>query len=131
MMKIAAILILLSFTMAFVGCKKEITGTESDLYGTWVKGPNFGDTLQFMRKNNQDIMRINESFNPGMPAYAEKEYSLRNGVLKIKSFSPVSQEYFSIDSFTWTQPGSEFRLLGYQIFMFMSSTSTSFTYQKI
>ena len=130
-MKIAVTLILLSFSIIFVGCKKETAGTGSDLYGIWVKGPNFGDTLQFMRKNNQDIMRINESFNTGMPAYTEKEYSIQNGILKIKNFAPVSQEYFIINSFTWTQPGSEFRILGYQLFMFMSSTMTSFTYRKI
>jgi hypothetical protein len=131
MMKIAAILVLLSFSIAFAGCKKEITGTESELYGTWVKGPYLGDTLQFMRMNNQNIMRIYESFSGVIPGYAEKEYSLRNGVLKIKSFSPVSQEYFSIDSFTWTQPGGEFTILGHQILLFMNSTMTSFTYRKI
>lgn len=130
-MKITAPLLLLFFMIAFVGCKKEIAGTESDLYGTWVKGPNFGDTLHFMRKNNQNIMRINESFNIAMPVYTEKEYTLRNGILKIKNFSPGSQDYISINSFTWTQVGSEFRILGYQLFMFMSSTSTSFTYRKI
>ena len=130
-MKIAAVLILLSFILPFAGCKKEPAGTESDLYGTWIKGTNAGDTLQFMRKNNRNIMRMNESFNAGMPVYTEKEYSLRNGVLKIRSFVPVSQDYYSITSFTWTVPGNEFTILGFQLFMFMSSTSTSFTYRKI
>jgi len=131
MMKIAAVLIVLSFTIPFAGCKKELAGTESDLYGTWIKGKQAGDTLQFLRKNNQNIMRMNESFNAGMPVYTEKEYSLRNGVLKIKSFAPVSQEYHTITSFTWTQPGNEFTIPGFRLFMFMSSTTTSFTYHKL
>lgn len=130
-MKLFAALCFIAFTFFVTGCRKDgSSGDESQLYGTWVMGPNFGDTLQFMRKNNQDIMRICESFNPALPAYTEKEYRFRHGVLQVRSFSPISQEYYSIDSFTWTQPGTEFRILGNQLFLFMSSM-TSFTYHKL
>ena len=132
MRRLYAALTVTAFVFIFIGCHKEsFNGSEADLYGTWVKGTNAGDTLRFLKKNNKNIMQINESFNAGMPMYTEKEYSFRNGILKIKTFNPVSQDYFSIDSFTWIQPGSEFKIQGIQLFMFMSSTGTYFTYHKL
>jgi hypothetical protein len=119
------------FVFIFAGCSKEDTQSEPALYGTWIKGSQAGDTLRFMRKNNMNIMLQNESFNAGMPVYTEKEYRFRNGKLSIKLYSPVSQDYYPIDSFTWTQAGSEFTIQGIQLFMFMSSTMTWFTYLKL
>jgi len=127
----AAIFSVIAFALLLAACSKEHTGTESVLYGTWVKGPNFGDTLQFMRKNNQNIMRQTMSFNAGMPVYTENEYRFRNGKLSIKLYSPSSEEYYPITSFTWLQSGSEFKIQGSQLFIFMSSTLTYFTYRKI
>ena len=112
------------------GCKKEQTTEEAKLYGTWVKGSSLGDTLWFMKKNGQNIMRIAESFNPLMPKYAEKEYQFKNGVLNIKSFAPASQEYFPMTSFKWTDPGKEFTIQNSQLFIFLSSIIT-YTYKKI
>lgn len=124
-------LVLIVFILAFsFGCKKDQAGDESDLYGAWVKGTNHGDTLWFMKKNGQHIMRIPGSFNPLMPIYSEKEYGFRKGVLTIKSYAPVSQEYFPITSFTWTDPGKEFTVLNLQLYLFMSSMVT-FKYKKI
>lgn len=120
-----------AFAFIFIGCHKDITGTESDLYGTWVKGNQAGDTLRFMRKDNKYILQQNESFNAGMPVYTEKEYRFRNGRLSIKLFAPSSQEFYPIDSFSWTQVGSEFTLQGIQLFLYMSSTVTYFTYRKL
>ena len=126
---IAAILILF-LAFLFFDCKKNISGEESDLYGTWVKGSNFGDTLGFMKKNGQNIMRVSETFNPLIPNYSEKEYRLSEGMLNIKSFAPSSQEYFPIDSFKWTDPGKEFTIQNSQLFIFMSSIIT-YKYRKI
>jgi hypothetical protein len=114
----------------FFGCKKDVAGKESDLYGTWVKGSNFGDTLWFMKKNGQNIVRMSESFNPLIPNYSEKEYRLKEEVLNIKSFAPSSQEYFQIESFKWTDPGKEFTIQNSQLFIFMSSIIT-YKYRKI
>jgi hypothetical protein len=97
-------LIVLVLTSLSIACKKDIAGDESDLYGTWVKGSNFGDTLWFMKKNGHFIIRMSESFNPLIPAYSEKEYRLNGEVLSIKSFAPTTQEYFKIESFKWTEP---------------------------
>ncbi|MEI9912283.1 MAG: hypothetical protein WDO71_23080 [Bacteroidota bacterium] len=76
-------------------------------------------------------MLQNESFNAGMPHYTEKEYRFRNGQLSIKLYAPISQEFYPIDSFSWTQVGEEFTIQGIQLFMFMSSTMTYFTYRKL
>ena len=121
------VLVLVSFSFA---CKKDSAGNESDLYGVWVKGSNFGDTLWFMKKNGQYIVRVPESFNPLMPVYSEKEYRFRARVLEIKLFGSSSQEYFPISSFTWIDPGKEFTIQNSQLFIFMSSMIT-YKYRKI
>ena len=118
-------------TLAFLqGCKKDQTIDEPDLYGTWIKGSNHGDTLWFMKKNGQHIIRIPESFNPLIPIYSEKEYRLTNGELNIKSYAPTSQEYFPISRFNWIDPRKEFSIQNSQLFMFMSSIIT-YRYRKI
>ena len=126
---IAAILVLVLASLFFT-CKKDIAGDESDLYGAWVKGSNFGDTLWFIKKNGKFIVRVPESFNPTMPTYSEKEYRLNGEELRIKSFAPSSQEYFLIESFKWTDPGKEFTVTNSQLFIFMSSIVT-YKYRKI
>ena len=126
---IAGSIVLVLISLSF-GCKKDIAGNESDLYGTWVKGSNAGDTLWFMKKNGQSIMRVPDSFNGIMPAYSEKEYRLNGEALSIKSFAPTSQEYFKIESFKWTDPGKEFNITNSQLFIFMSSIVT-YKYRKI
>ena len=112
------------------GCKKEQNTEEARLYGTWVKGSNLGDTLWFMKKNGENIMRIAESFNPLMPTYAEKEYKFKDGVLNIQSFAPSSREYFPMTSFKWTDSGQEFTIQNSQLFIFLSSIIT-YKYKKI
>ena len=89
-------------------CKKDNSQDESVLYGTWVRGPNFGDTLWFKKAGGKYIMRQPESFNPLLPKYAKKEYQLKDGILSIKSFAPALQEYFQINSFKWT----DYRITG-------------------
>lgn len=124
-------MIVIALAFIVVSCSKDDTASESALYGTWVKGTQAGDTLRFMRKNNKYIMLQNESFNAGMPNYTEKEYRFRNGRLSIKIYAPSSQDFYPVDSFSWTQVGSEFTIQGIQLFMFMSSTQTYFTYRKL
>ena len=120
-----AVAIIITLVVFSFACTKG-SGDESDLYGTWVKGNNLGDTLWFMKKNNKYIMRQPESFNPLMPLYSEKEYRFKDGKLSIK----IGQEYSPVDSFTWTQVGKEFTILNISLFMFMSSMIT-YKYQKI
>jgi len=131
MKSFGVISLFMALVVVFVNCKKSKDHNAPELYGVWVKGPNFGDTLWFMNKNGHNIMRINESFNPVVPAYAEKEYQFNDGKLRLQRFAPSSTEFYDIDSFTWTQQGTEFKVQGMQLFMFMSSSITYFTYHKL
>ena len=124
MRSLVAALIILLPGILFYACKKELKGNESDLYGTWVRGSNLGDTVWFMKKNGQNIMKVAVSFNPQMPGWSEKEYKFKDGKLSIKSFSPPSQEYFPINSFNWVETGKEFSITNSELYIFMSSIIT-------
>ena len=130
MIRISAALILAGFLLLFAGCKKH-SQSETILMGTWIKGTNAGDTLQFIRKNNKNILRYNPSFNPSLPGISEKEYIYLNGKLSIKLFSPFSEDFYPIDSFTWKRVGVEFEIQGIQLFSILSSTQVHFIYRKI
>jgi len=120
----------MAFALLAIACSKNDSDNASLLYGTWVKGAQTGDTLWFLRKGGKNIMRSNQSFNPGLTVYKEEEYAFKNGKLS-RVLAPASSAFSHIDSFTWTQQGKEFEVLGYQLFMFMSSTLTKFTYTKV
>jgi hypothetical protein len=118
------------FSFLFIGCGKNsvpASGSEFELYGKWARRSNPGDTLEFLRKNNRNIMRKLESSSQG-PFYSETEYRFADGNLGLK-YAPG--EYTLINSFIWTQPGIEFTILGFQVFLYMSSPTTVFTYRKI
>jgi len=126
----AAGFIVLASALLFAGCKKDkASADEIALYGTWIKGNNYGDTLWFMNKNGKNILRMAETFNIAMLVYAEKEYRFRKGMLEIKQYS-TSDEYFPITSFTWTDRGREFTITNSQLYIFLSSIIT-YTYRKI
>lgn len=130
-MRLSPALIVIAFVFIGIACKKDNTNDEAALYGDWIKGTNYGDTLQFMKKNNRNIMRMNMSFNPLLQAYTESEYRLKNGKLEIKRFAPMSEEFYPIDSFAWTEAGREFKIQGIQLYMFLASTGVHFTFRKI
>ena len=126
----AAILII-AFPVFIISCSKEKvpSGAEYELYGTWSRGPNPADTLYFLRLNNKNIMRHLETINAGLRVYSETEYKFKDGKLSLK-YSTVN-EYHAVTSFAWTQGHTEFQLLGFQLFSYLSSTTTIFTYRKI
>ena len=70
---------LLLTTLAFIAitlfgsCDKDSEpDSEAILHGMWMKGSNTGDTLYFLKKDGKHIMRVNQSFNPGVTAYIER-----------------------------------------------------------
>lgn len=99
---------------------------ESLLYGMWVKGTHTGDTLYFTKINGVNIMRSNQSFNPGMFSPNSREYRIVNGKLELKM-----GDWSTIDSFTWKVTGREFEIKGHQVYMFLSSTLSIFTFRKV
>jgi len=120
---------ILAFVTLSFACKKELAGNESHLYGTWSKGVSVGDTLWFMKKNGQHIMRI-ASFGPVGAMYDEKEYRYKDGKLSIKLFAPSAQEYLPMDSFSWVDAGKEFSITNSELYPFLSSIIT-YKYRKL
>ena len=126
---------LLAFLILAVGltcaaCSKDSGNNESILYGTWVKGSNYGDTLLFMRKNDRNILYYNGSFDIAHPAYIQSEYIFKDNKLTLVSSSSLGPVKFELSSFAWKQFGHQFQITGTQLFPFMSSI-TVFTYTKI
>lgn len=113
-----------------VACTKTNASEESLFYGRWVNAVTPNDTLWFTSKSGKNILRINNSFNPSLPFYDEYEYGYKNGKLSVilPGATPFKRE---VDSFNWTQTNKEFEILGYQLYLFMSSTSSRFTYRKL
>src|SRR5688572_7260035 len=128
MKRLSSPFIVIAFALIFVGCKKEYT--QFDLSGTWVKGRNAGDTLQFLRKNSKDILRYNMSFNAAMPAFKEVEYKYEGGKLSVKLYSPILDDFYPINSFAWKHAGNEFEIRGIELFSILASTEVYFTYRK-
>ena len=113
MKRLCSPIIVIAFALIFVSCRKEYTG--SGLSGTWVKGSNAGDTLQFLRKNNKNILRHNISFNAAMPAFKEVEYKYEGEKLSVNSTLPQQRIIYPSNSFTWKHAGSEFEILGIEL----------------
>jgi len=130
MKRLSFLTIVISLAAILISCKKE-AASETILSGTWIKGPNAGDTLQFMRINNKNILRYSISFNPALPAYKEMEYKYHNGKLSVQLSAPTLRDFYPINSFTWKQVGSEFQIQGIELFPILSSTQVYYTYRKI
>ena len=123
--------ICLCIMVALLGaaCSKSTSSEESALYGTWVKGNQVGDTLYFLRKDGKNILRSNQSFNPSLTAWTEWEYYFKNGQLSIAL--GAGTQYRLLDSFSWVETNKKFDILGYQLFLFMSSSVTHFVYTRV
>jgi len=130
LMRLLSACICIALFGLFTGCSRNNDSVnESTFYGTWIKGTAAGDTLQFMRKNNQNILRRNVSFNASHPAYQEVLYSYKNG--KLWTELVPGSGLREIESFAWKTMGKEFDLQGYQMYLIMSSTLTRFNFIKI
>lgn len=126
-----ALLVLFVATMT-TSCDKDATADEETvLHGTWIKGSQAGDTLRFYERGGRHYMLSNQSFNPNMYAPVETEYRFRNGQLALKYAWGMTSQYQSISSFTWKVPTQEFEIQGMQLYMFMSSTLTKFTFHRV
>ena len=124
------IVALMAFAMLAAACSKKDDDNETVLYGVWINSKAPGDTLQFMLKNNRNILRYNQSFNPALSQYAEIEYRYKNGKLSAAVFGSAAS-LRDIDSFTWIQQNKKFDVLGYQLYLFMASSASHFTYIKV
>ena len=121
--------LLLAIPLLFIRCSKQdaSAGAEYELYGKWVTTTNPVDTLEFLRKNDKNIMRI--AFSQAYILYSEAQYKFANGKLRLKHYS--FDDYYPVSSFKWIQKGVEFEVAAYEVLPYISSTSTIFTYRKI
>jgi hypothetical protein len=129
-MKFTGLIPFVLILLVLGSCNKD-SSSATNLTGTWIKGTNVADTLYFIQKNDQNILRYRISFNPATGGFAEHEYAIRNGKLALKNFMGGGNDFYTVESFNWLHTGKEFELLGYQLFPFMSSTLAKFTYKKI
>ena len=115
-----------------LACTKSKTDNnpEAALYGVWVNGNVPNDTLWFMNKGGKNILRYNNSFNTATPTYTEVEYFFKNGELSFELGGPSGISKL-IDSFTWKQENKQFDILIYQLYAFISSSTTHGLYTKI
>jgi hypothetical protein len=127
-----SLLVITVITLA-AACSKDSDNPEATFYGTWIKGSNTGDTLYFYKKNGRNIMRSNQSFNPLMYAPVEQEFKYVDGKLALYPFwaSVGLMQVRKIESFTWKTTGRKFEINGFELYMFMSSSTTKFTFTKI
>jgi hypothetical protein len=119
----------ISLLFIFFGCKKQSLTGADQLYGNWKT--SYGDTIRFSKQGHKDVITYDMSMNPTMPLRTTKEYSFENNRFGIKDgmAGPVNFRYF--DTFTWVSPGEQFQVLGMEWFMFISSSTTVFTFTKI
>lgn len=128
--KMSRLVIIVVLFVILASCNKGDNDDARALYGVWVKGSNYGDTLWFTEKNGRHIMQQTEIMN-ALPVKTEKEFQFHKGKLSIQVFAPASSEFRTINSFTWINRGNDFRILGIELFMYMSSSNTYFAYHKI
>ncbi len=124
------ILFFVAATLIF-SCKKNSEGNESILYGTWIKGNIAVDTLRFFKRDGKNFIEYAVSFNPAFPARTESEYTCLDGKLSIKNYLATQNNFFPIQSFTWTQKGKDFEIQGSELYAFIAATFVRFDYHKI
>lgn len=126
-----ALLTALSFS-----CKKnnDSTGTNTLFYGKWKT--SYNDTIEFTHENGKDYVIYDESMSPAVPFNARKQFRYSMGKLDIEmppGYPGIGMfpGYRTLNSFTWNNPGQSFTIQGVEWFMFLSSTTTYFTFTKI
>lgn len=116
---------------AFCACtKKTVEQRGETIEGVWVKGSHTGDTLRFSIKNGKNIVSYNMSFNTLFAAPTEREYILKEGKFSLQ-FLDRSNRFEPIESFKWKELHKEFEVEGIELFPFMSSMGTYFTYRRV
>ena len=126
-------IIFFAFIVATALCactKKDSEEVGDTIEGVWVKGSHIGDTLRFYKKNGKNVVAYNMSFNTLMPAPTEREYLLKDGKFSLQLLDR-SNRFHPIESFKWKEVNKEFEVEGIELFPFMSSMRTYFTYRRI
>jgi hypothetical protein len=114
--------------VAICSCSKDKNSSDaSQYYGKWKS--NAGDTITFLQRNGQNICDAGIR-NPG-PDFHEIEFSFSNNKLSFKDGAADPGKFRILKSFKWIQRGKSFQVQDTDIYSFMSSTSTYFTFEKL
>jgi hypothetical protein len=116
------------FVNGLNSCKKETHTKNHLLYGKWKT--SYGDTIQFARESGKDILTYDNTMNPALPNLTKREYRYESGKLSMR-WLPSADPFQPVQSFAWITEGESFTIQGIEWFMFLSSTSTYFTFTKI
>jgi hypothetical protein len=111
-----------------IACSKKETRNSEEyvLYGKWEMGHNDADTLEFLNKSGQSILRYYDAhFINGI--YMEREYRYINGMLSIRMYP--SEDFTAAPSFILKQL-NEFSIEGNELYPLLSSTAT-LVYKKV
>jgi len=119
--------LVLLFSCILLSCKKDAAENEL-LYGKWKT--SYGDTIKFARESNNDILTYDASMNPVQPVDTKTDFRYINGKLEIKRY-PGMADFSRLETFKWKNVGQSFEVQGVEWFMFLSSTTTYFTFTKI
>jgi hypothetical protein len=122
-------LLFVPLLFAFFGCKKQSLNSASQFYGYWKT--SYGDTIQFSRQGNKNVITYDLTMNPSMPIRTTNEYTFDNNKFGIRDGMASVTGFRYINSFAWVSPNEEFQVQGVEWFFFLSSTSTVFTFTKI
>lgn len=118
----------LGFSTILLSCNKDNTGENNSLYGKWKT--SYGDTITFAKENSNDILIYDASLNPVLPVDTKTDFRYVNGKLEIKRY-PGFDDFYRLETFKWKTEGQSFEVQGLEWFMFISSTTTYFTFTKI
>jgi hypothetical protein len=119
--------IIIAFTAISSCSKNENPADISLFYGRWKS--DVGDTITFSQRNGENIFSYSTLTLPSIPS--EVEFSYRNNKLRLKDDVTILNKFRTLETFTWVQQGASFQVLGADIYRFMSSTSTYFTFIKM
>jgi hypothetical protein len=110
-------------------CTKNDAPEANSLYGTWVNKNQPHDTLQFMRIDGKDMLQFNARLDTSV-VRDTIAFSYKNGMLVLPGAGP-NPPVRTIASFAWQENYKSFNILAYELYLFMSSSFTHFTYSKL
>jgi hypothetical protein len=127
------LIVIVSFVTIAVhsSCKKDKISGPGLFYGKWKT--SYGDTVNFAWENGKNILTFDNSMNPQMPVTTKQEYRYEGNKLSIKMPDgyPAISVFRTFQSFDWVEEGKSFTIQGIEWFMFLSASSSYFTFTKI
>jgi hypothetical protein len=127
----SALLLAITITLVFSSCKKDSTRPEAIFYGKWKT--SYGDTITFEHKDGKNIVYDFPDYSAtsvGGIQTKVRRFAYANGKLQLNDLPDINNQFRSLNSFEWVQPGTVFTVITIDWFVFMSALY-KFTFTKI